>query len=345
MRFEYLVLIGRFEPVHHGHLAVLRHALSQARKVIVLIGSAMRPRNVRNPWNASERAVMLRAAVAADADRLLCAPLSDHLYNENAWIAAVQSTIADALARDGAPPNARVGLIGGELDETIDYLRAFPQWERVEVPQTDTLSASEIRDHFFAGDAGGRRLIEANVPGAVFEMLEAFRKTSPAYATLVAEFEFVQAYRRGWRSAPYPPTFVTVDAVVVHSGHVLLVKRGAQPGLGLWALPGGFVRTREPILEAVLRELREETRLKLPAPVLRGSLVGREVFDHPDRSLRGRTITHAFHFNFPAGALPAVKGGDDAARARWFTLAETRQMQEHLYEDHYFILEHFIGSG
>jgi len=175
-------------------------------------------------------------------------------------------------------------------------------------------------------------------------MLDAFRN-SAAYPALVEEFRFVEDYRRGWDDAPYPPTFVTVDAVVVHSGHILLVKRGAQPGKGLWALPGGFVRHHESIPDAVLRELREETRIKIPAPVLRGSIKAREVFDLPERSLRGRTITHAYYFEFPAGELPVVKGGDDAQKARWFPLAEFRHMEDQLYEDHFYIVEHFVGSS
>ncbi|MGH1560634.1 adenylyltransferase/cytidyltransferase family protein [Caulobacter segnis] len=43
MRYDYLVLIGRFQPFHNGHLAVLRHALRLADKVIVLVGSAGQP--------------------------------------------------------------------------------------------------------------------------------------------------------------------------------------------------------------------------------------------------------------------------------------------------------------
>jgi bifunctional NMN adenylyltransferase/nudix hydrolase len=345
MRFDYLVFIGRFQPVHRGHVSILSRALDESRNVIVLIGSANQPRNIRNPWTTDERVVMLRSALGAAAERIRFAPLRDHFYNENAWIGAVQSTVARLIADDKISGEPRIGLIGGDDESAGEYLRAFPQWPRVEVLHTDTLSSTELRQHYFSGDAGGRHLLEANVPPAVFEMIDAFRTGSPAYAGLVEEFRFVQQYRKGWESAPYPPTFVTVDAVVVHSGHVLLVKRGAQPGKGLWALPGGFVREHESIPDAMLRELREETRLKIPTPVLRGSIKSREVFDHPSRSLRGRTITHAFHLEFPTGPLPPVKGGDDAAKARWFTLAEVRQLEEHMFEDHFYIVEHFIGTA
>lgn len=345
MRHDYLVFIGRFEPFHNGHLTVLRHALGIARKVVVLVGSAGKPRSTRNPWNANEREVMIRAAIGeADAQRLLIRPLADHLYNEAAWISEVQRQVAAAIAADGGGAEARVGLVGRDKDASSYYLREFPQWELCNVQHCEVLSATEIREHLFSADEGGQLLIRANVPAPVAAMLEAFRRT-PGYAQLAREFTFLRNYRKAWEQAPYPPTFVTVDAVVVHSGHVLLVRRGAEPGKGLWALPGGFIGQEESLIDACLRELREETRLKLPAPVLKGSLKGQRVFDHPDRSQRGRTITHAFHFEFSGGELPTVRGADDAAKAQWIALAEALNLEEQFYEDHHHILQHFLGTN
>jgi bifunctional NMN adenylyltransferase/nudix hydrolase len=126
---------------------------------------------------------------------------------------------------------------------------------------------------------------------------------------------------------------------------VLLVRRRSEPGKGLWALPGGFVRENETVQASCLRELREETRLKIPVPVLKGSIKGTHVFDHPERSLRGRTITHAFHFDFPVGELPPVRGGDDAEKARWFPVSEALEMGPQLFEDHLHILEFFLGRS
>ena len=342
MRLDSLVLIGQFAPFHNGHVALLHRALERADRVIVLMGSAGRARNSRHPWTAAEREQMIRAALPAESSRILVRPLRDHLYNESAWIAAVQAAVRDALGADGLG-SQRIGLIGGPESAGVDYLRAFPQWSREEVPLVDCPRAGELRDSFLEDSAGGMTKIQAHVPAAVADLLTSFRET-PAYRSLVEERSFVERYRQGWESAPYPPTFVTVDGVVVHSGHVLLVERGAQPGKGQWALPGGFVRGDERLLDAVVRELREETRLKLPAPVLRGSLRTQEAFDHPERSLRGRTITHAFHFEFQAGELPPVKGGDDAAKARWFPLSELRAMESQIYEDHFYIIERFIGT-
>ena len=59
---------------------------------------------------------------------------------------------------------------------------------------------------------------------------------------LVEEQAYIKRYKDIWADAPYAPTFVTTDAVVIQSGHVLLVKRRTAPGKGLWALPGGFLK-------------------------------------------------------------------------------------------------------
>lgn len=349
MDFDYLVFIGRFEPFHNGHAAVARHALARAKKLIFLVGSADTPRTIKNPWTVAERAVMIQSALGEAGDRLIVRPLRDHLYNESQWIAAVQRTVNEAIKSDGGDADARIGLIGKDKDASSYYLREFPQWDLVDVKHTETLSATELRRYLYEANQldshGGLMLIRANVPGPVFDMLEAFRKNSPVFKQLVAEHHFIDTYRAAWADAPYPPTFVTTDAVVVHSGHVLLVRRRAEPGKGLWALPGGFVGQDETILEACLRELREETRLKVPVPVLKGSLKGQNVFDHPERSLRGRTITHAFHFDFLAGDLPDVRGGDDAEKARWIPVSEALDMGPQLFEDHLHILEFFLGRG
>lgn len=349
MDFDYLVFIGRFEPFHIGHAAVARHALGQAKKLILLVGSADTPRSIRNPWTVAERTVMIRAALDDVTDRLLIRPLRDHLYNEAQWVATVQRTVNEAIQADGGDAEARIGLVGQEKDTTSYYLQEFPQWPLLDVQHTETLSATELRHYLFeAGQLdfhGGLLMLRGNVPPPVYDMLDAFRKSGAVYDQLLNEYRFIQDYRAGWAHAPYPPTFVTTDAVVVHSGHVLLVRRRSEPGKGLWALPGGFVKQDEALLVSCLRELREETRLKIPVPVLKGSIKGQHVFDHPDRSLRGRTITHAFHFDFPAGDLPAVKGSDDADKARWFPVSEALEMGPKLFEDHLSILEFFLGRG
>jgi bifunctional NMN adenylyltransferase/nudix hydrolase len=167
-----------------------------------------------------------------------------------------------------------------------------------------------------------------------------------AYDRLVREWEFLKTYKLQWSQAPYAPTFVTADAIVTCLGHILLVQRKAAPGEGLWAAPGGFLNQFETVRECAARELEEETRIKVPPNVLRGSIAKEKRYDHPGRSLRGRSITTAFHFNLLGErSLPKVRGSDDAAQAKWVPLSEFVQMQAVIFEDHYHIVTDLLGLG
>lgn len=376
-RYDYAVFIGRFEPFHNAHRRVIDKALQIAGKVVVLVGSSNKPRSTKDPFFFDERKVMIRSAFdARDASRLLFAPLRDFPYSDDRWMREVQQQVAALIVADnavmnapapalgrsqdgarpsgdgGSPPRGSKGsvcLIGHFKDDSTDYLRMFPQWDLVEAPNHEQRNATELRTLMYEAarepDAskGKWMLVQSAVPEGVHAFLGEFAKSEP-FAQLAREHEFLRGYKAQFAALPYPPVFVTVDAVVVHSGHVLLIQRRAEPGKGLWALPGGFIDQGERLVDACIRELREETRLKLPEPVLRGSIKSERVFDKPDRSARGRTITHGFFFEFPSGELPPVKGGDDAAKARWVPLAEFFDHYEpQMFEDHFGIVSAFLG--
>jgi len=169
-------------------------------------------------------------------------------------------------------------------------------------------------------------------------------KYDPNSSSLLEELDCIIEYRKSWLSAPYPPTFVTVDAVVIQDDHILLIRRGRCPGKGLWALPGGFLDQDETIEEGVLRELREETQICVSDQVLRDSIKGSKVFDDPNRSLRGRTISHAFIVALEPGEFPKVDGSDDAMDAKWFHIDDVRTMEPVLFDDHYSIIMWAITS-
>ncbi|WKD50190.1 bifunctional nicotinamide-nucleotide adenylyltransferase/Nudix hydroxylase [Microbulbifer spongiae] len=343
--FDFLVFIGRFQPFHLGHLAVIEAGLVQAEQIIILCGSAHQPRSVRNPWTIAEREAMIRGAVQdLDNARIHIAPLMDIIYNEESWVRNVQVTINGMVtAHHGVPHRQpKLGLIGHSKDQSSYYLNLFPQWGAVEVENFKGLSATPIREAIFA--EGNKYVLgeaEGVLPANVQRELLAFCETG-AFAEVKGEQDFVAKYKRAWEAAPYKPTFVTVDAVVVQSGHVLMVERKARPGKGLLALPGGFVGSGEKLVDACLRELREKARLKVPTPVLKGSIKGREVFDDPHRSGRGRTITHAFYIELePNRELPKVKGSDAARHTMWVPLADLDPTQ--IFEDHYFIIQEMTG--
>ena len=339
-KYDTLVFIGRFQPVHTAHLEIIKRASELAKQVILIVGSANQPRTYKNPFSSQEREIMLREVIYESAIYSAGVRIEhnyDTIYNDQAWSVRVQ-----ALVAKHSLPNDKIGIIGHDKDESTFYLKMFPQWGKEEVELVEPLNATNIRDLFFKRDVN-LNFLTSVVPVSTINFLGKFMNT-PDFEQIVREREFVEAYKKQYASLPYPPIFVTSDAVVIQSGHVLMIKRKAEPGRGLWALPGGFVNanTDRSVKDAMLRELREETGIKVPAPVLAGSIQDSHVFDAVDRSSRGRTITHAFKIVLPDGELPKVKGSDDAEKARWVPIAEVRS--EECFEDHYEIIQHFVGA-
>ena len=339
--YDAIVFIGRFQPVHVQHLATMRQALELTDKLIVAVGSTNRARNIRDPWTFDERCRFITGNFsAAELGKIQFIPVKDHLYNNTLWASRLTGDIMASVS-----DAKRIGLIGAAKDETTFYLNLFPTFERIETDLAPGVDATWIRDQIF-GDSPLLSVVEEQRRLTV-PTVDAIRRwigeNLDEHKRIARERQFIAQYKKSWEMAPYPPTFVTVDAVVTCGSHVLMVERKAAPGEGLLALPGGFINPAERLEDACIRELREETRLKVPVPVLRGCIVDSHVFDHPLRSLRGRTITHAFHIRLNDTELPKVKGGDDAARAFWVPLHELVERQNEIYEDHAFIIEYFTG--
>ena len=332
------ILIGRFQPFHNGHAGLLQTALASAPKVLVVLGSSFHARSPKNPFTWEERAAMIRATLSeADRARVGFLPVRDY-YDDVRWAEAVRTAVASECG-DAAP----LVLVAHFKDASSYYLNHFPHWEMVDADSVAALDATRIRRLLFESDNIDVALsvLDDSVPLGVRQYLKAWL-TIHDIAALVEEHRMVERYKRAWKSAPYPPIFVTVDALVVSAGCVLLIRRGGHPGKGLWALPGGFVEQDERLLAGAMRELHEETSIAMLDSSLAAALVAVQVFDHPDRSQRGRTITHVHHFDLRSDFLPEVQAADDAALARWVPFAELVAMELAFFEDHFNILDHFF---
>lgn len=357
-KYNLAIFIGRMQPPHNGHIPNISHALELADHVLVIAGSANQPRTQKNPFTADERAQMIKQIFPTD--RVQVIGVEDY-YPDALWFKNVQSAVHQHIINTGiaqtlgCPPDAaylcaKIAILGHDKDHTSYYLEKFPKWKFIEIGRRlreedgPIIDATHIRDLYFSE---GLANISHLVPREVFDFMVKFYKTDE-YRRLVGEQEYEIRYKKEWAlgaPVPYPVTFTTTDAVVVQSGHVLLVKRRTEPGKGLWALPGGFIGQYERLEDGVIRELREETKLKVPVPVLQGSIKWQQVFDEPNRSLRGRTITHAYLFDLKDQTkLPKVKGADDAEEAKWFPLDIVDTMGSVLFEDHKSIIQTMVAK-
>lgn len=122
-------------------------------------------------------------------------------------------------------------------------------------------------------------------------------------------------------SYKYPHPAVATDCVIFGFDgmklKILLIQRGIDPFKGKWAFPGGFLKMDESAEEGAMRELKEETNMTATY------LEQFHCFSSPNRDPRERVISIAF---LALVKTEEVKGGDDAAKAQWFSMDEIPQL-------------------
>jgi bifunctional NMN adenylyltransferase/nudix hydrolase len=308
------VCIGDFALASQSDLHVLRQGLAQAPRCLVLIAPAYQARSSRHPFTWEQRAGLIRAMLGqAAGERVSIEPLRERYDAVRG-----RQDLQHAIARHGA---------GG----SVTVLRTDPR-------DSESLLASL----FSAGNPqAAMAAVESQVPASTQAWLSEWLR-SPQYPHLREEWQQIAFEKKAWSVAPYPVVLVTVDVVVRACGHVLLVTRGRQPGKGLRALPGGFLDPRESVYDCAVRELAEETQFELDEGEMRSALRGVQVFDHPQRSQRGRVITHAHYFDLGDRPLSRVEGSDDAAAAQWVPIARLVAMEAQFLDDHFHILDRFL---
>jgi bifunctional NMN adenylyltransferase/nudix hydrolase len=344
-KYTLAVVIGRMQPVHNGHMHLIEEAFKIAERVLVLLGDTGGPRTIKNPFTSIQRIRMIE-----DSCKELNIPIAacDMIYDDPSdqnWIADVNAHVSGYLSVCRLSPSSSVVIVGHKKDNSSRYLEWFPNFHEYEVPYKElapgeelNLDATKIREFYFTNQFAYAR---GSIPRSVFDSL-IYIKSTEQFRSLAEEFKEISNYKKRWEPAPYAPTFLTVDAVVIQSGHVLICERGKTPGKGLYCLPGGFVEQQDRLVDSMLRELDEETGITVQKEVLRGRIVAKDIFDDPERSLRGRTVTTAYLIKLDDSKdFPKLKQKCDpdggVVRSWWHPINELDP--SNMFEDHYHVIK------
>lgn len=345
------VVLGRFQLVHEGHLALIAKACENDSEVYILVGSADKSRDVCNPFTFEERELALRIKILLprlcpkyNLKKIL--PIQD--YDTDAeWINCIKNTIQDIKNNN---KDSQVNLITCKKDDkTANYIdlikdaKIFDNVIEVEpyLENGKIISAKDKRKAFFTNTPTTLDVLSGGEPTYFYKNDHLEMQKKYIEAGLITEDDVYYAnYQEEVKQ--YPRIEHTADIAVLFRNHhydckVLLIKRGKAPGKGLYALPGGFVNQNETLKECALRELKEETGLVINN-LIRVRLVGN--FDNPNRSRRGRVITTLYTTLLPKDYdINAVKAGDDASSVEWINAGDALKMDKSaFFEDHYDML-------
>lgn len=358
--YDFIVMIGRFQPFTIAHNRNLLQALDLADQVIIILGSDDAPRTIENPFSTTERMEYITACIPEEfRSRVKFNGIPDTLYQNAKWVENVDAAVR-SIIRDYFPENvnnAKIVTLAHDKDASTFYLKMLP-WEVIDagafVKEKNggvPISATKVRELLFTNYLA---YTESILPPAMYDWLQNF-VTTQTFADLKEQYELELTYlpdaHDNMIKGKWATNFYTADAVVIQTGHILLGFRDSGIGKGLWRLPGGHVNPNETSFEGAIREVYEETNLKIPEKVLIGSYKGEKLFDHPKRSLRGRvtskscrtaTVSHCFKLA-DGEALPRVKHGDDLDDVWWFTFNEVRQMRSLIIEDHLSIIDYWLA--
>ncbi len=291
------VLIGRFQPPHRAHLALIRQALGLAAELVIVLGSARSARTVRNPLSDRERASLMRSILEPEGiewRRVRLKAVPDAFYNLPMWVRSVRQAVRDEHAV----------LVGFEKDASSFYLRLFPEWQAAPAEFLPGLNATDVRGAMYQGDWDA--VAGAVTPG-VLSGLRAFAQTP--------DFAEVQRDREATLALAAAGPIRTVGTLLVSEGRMLLRPRTERPGLGLWAIPEAD--SAEAATQTVLKEI----------PVLPVRLRQR-LLNHPQRLPGLDWQTEAGLYRLPAQTLSLQPG------AEWHALDTVYSQPERFFADH-----------
>ena len=345
--YPVVVFIGRFQPFHNSHKQIVEQALRTGRHVAILVGSAFRARNLRNPFLTEEVIRMIRNSFTEEENLRLSLRGVPDTYNDTAWIESVQRNVMDVIREQNisADRESDICLIGHHKDHSSFYLGLFPRWSMKNIENIRGMSATPLREEWMSEIGYDYR---SAVPKGTLNVMDEVRR-SPSWEWLYKEYN--EATARKENQGGRLPLIYTCDGVVTQAGYVMLVERSAHPGKGLLSLPGGHLRENETSRQTLVGNLVESHGLMTGPRVSRADAINLvdhyvgadETFDHPHRSDRGRAISRAYLVDLPpmSEGLHKLRKG----AAEWYPLVRLDDYRERMFEDHYHIIRRMTARA
>lgn len=247
------VVIGRFQPFHTGHLKLIKKALKDCEKVLVLIGSCTKSPDYKNPLaSATRRDMVLEVTHKLAGNDLYLLPIKDFPLDHE-WVSEVIGYV-NSFEEDPT----LVTIYTSERDAEF-YRTNFIYNLDVTLRDDVVVTGTDIRKEMYED-----RTVSKDVPLKLRKGLREFMETAE-FKRLKDEYFYCRTRKAEAELAhkfnnPIEPV---CHALVIHRGNALLVRRNGIRGKGQLAMPGGFLQSNETTREAAIRELREETGIDL----------------------------------------------------------------------------------
>ena len=372
------VYIGRFQPFHKGHKAIVDLTVKMMKPgdtFTIIIGSADQQETERNPLSASQRKEMLSTELEGYPVTILT--INDSPYNYDLWIECLcakmlgfkSATHDDFLEKqeDFIKGFSNICIVGMEnVEEYIDRITKYYTYAPTEhfnlginshiFSELDTQASvhgSSIRTLACSEDKGHLENFYSVIKDLVDEKVLAYLKT--------VNFPLIvyNAYIKGINYAAstgckYNSCFMTVDNIVFDKflDQVLLIKRKDN---GKLAIPGGFAEPYMNMKDNALRELEEET--SITAKMLKDAFVKIDeleptLIDAPYRDPRSshkcNFVSAVYVWQSRVDALknfiPYIKAGDDAVDTVWLSKEECEDLPAwRFHADHKKIICKLLG--
>lgn len=333
------VYIGRFQPIHNGHMAIIEKTTKMMKEndsFTIIIGSADQERTIRNPLTIEERKKTIE--IATEGMPVKIDTINDSPYDYDEWIRQLAAKLFGYHCFWHHSTFENITIVGMEgVEEYVKRLNNIVgkgTCKSIVFTEQDTninIHSTKIRENT---DAWFNDLF---MPTKVVDYL---RSITPDFVDIIKNINKVADDYAKSCNVKYNTCFMTVDNVVYTADKVLLIRRKDN---GKYAIPGGFAEPYQTMKQNALRELEEETSLTLNDVILdKEPILIDAPFRDPRSSKKVNLISMVYSWN--CKNPDNVKAADDAADAMWVDFKEISNMRpSEFHADHKKIICKVLG--